>query len=100
VRAVLQEDVRFLIANELVPQLHAMEKRLGERLQSATEAKSTPTDQLLTARELADLLRVSLKTIRRWRVSGQLPPPVEIAGTLRWERVVIDRWYQNLKVAE
>ena len=37
---------------------------------------TTPTKQLLTAREVAELLGIGLRTVWRWTVTGQLPAPV------------------------
>lgn len=39
---------------------------------------------LVTALELADLLKVSVRTIRRMDSAGKLPPPVRIGHCKRW----------------
>ena len=42
------------------------------------------TDPLLTAREGADLLQVSVPTFWRWAAKGTLPKPVKLGGMGRW----------------
>jgi excisionase family DNA binding protein len=45
--------------------------------------------------EVADLLRVSLKTIRRWANNPRTRmPAVHIQGTLRFNRLSLERWLQ------
>lgn len=42
------------------------------------------TDPLLTVREGASLLRISVPTYWRWVKNGTLPPPVKLGGMSRW----------------
>lgn len=39
---------------------------------------------LLTAREVANLLRISLRTLWRLKSAGRLPEPVRLGAALRW----------------
>lgn len=50
--------------------------------------------KLLTARELANLMKVSLRQVWRWRDAGTLPVPLNIGGArcLRWDGFVIAKW--------
>ena len=43
-------------------------------------------DPLLTAREGADLLQISVPTFWRWVSSGTLPKPVKLGGMSRWPK--------------
>lgn len=54
-----------------------------------TNAELTP---LLTVNQLADLLQLSTRSVWRLRKGGQLPEPVVIGGTVRWDRAVVRRW--------
>jgi excisionase family DNA binding protein len=47
-------------------------------------------EELLTASEVADLARVSERTVRRWRDDGILPA-VKIGRVARYRRVDVDR---------
>lgn len=42
------------------------------------------TDQLLTAREVAASLRMSVPTLYRRMADGTLPKPVKLGGLSRW----------------
>lgn len=42
------------------------------------------TDRLLTAREVADSLRMSVPTLYRRMADGTLPKPVKLGGLSRW----------------
>lgn len=41
---------------------------------------------------LAELLGLSVRTIRRLDASGKLPQPVKIGGAVRWRREEINAW--------
>jgi len=44
------------------------------------------------ANQLAEMLGLSVRTIRRLDCSGKLPKPVRIGGAVRWRRDEIDAW--------
>ncbi len=48
--------------------------------------------QLLTVDDVADILKVSPRTIWRMRSSRQLPKPVKIGGGIRWRQPDIETW--------
>ena len=56
------------------------------------ENDSAADARLLTLGDLAVLVQVSEKTLRRWRSEGRLPPAVEIGGVVRWRREDVDAW--------
>ena len=41
---------------------------------------------------LAELLGLSVRTIRRLDACGKVPQPVKIGGAVRWRREEIDAW--------
>jgi excisionase family DNA binding protein len=47
---------------------------------------------LLTERDAAGLLEVSLSTLRRWKREGTGPPCLEIGRQVRYRRAAIERW--------
>ncbi len=51
---------------------------------SGSVAATSAPRRLLTARDVAALLQVDAKTVRRWREEGKLPPAVELGGVVRW----------------
>jgi excisionase family DNA binding protein len=47
---------------------------------------------LLTMKELAAYLNVSVSTIKDWRGRGEGPPALRVGGSLRWRREDIEAW--------
>jgi predicted DNA-binding transcriptional regulator AlpA len=47
---------------------------------------------LLKVQQLAALLQVSVRSVWRMRSAGKLPRPVEVGGSTRWSRAVIQQW--------
>jgi excisionase family DNA binding protein len=46
----------------------------------------------MTAQDVADLLRVSVRTVNRWTRDGALPAFVQISRARRFRREEIERW--------
>lgn len=53
---------------------------------------------LLTARQLAERLGISLRTVWRWTRAGELPAPVRRGRVVRWKAADIDRFVRRLPV--
>ena len=47
---------------------------------------------LLTVSDLARLLRLDERTVRRRRREGSIPPAIDIGGSLRWRPSEIEAW--------
>ena len=54
-------------------------------------------DGYLTTREAASVLRMSVRTLDRYRVTGEGPPFMKLGGRIRYLRSDIDRWAQAKK---
>lgn len=56
-------------------------------------------DQLLTKKEVADLMRVTPRTINRWMEEGALKPAMRIRHTIRFRRgdvlIAAERYFYN-----
>ena len=50
---------------------------------------------LLSVKDVAKLLKVNERTVRRWRKEGRLPAGKEIAGVIRWNPDEIQDWLRN-----
>lgn len=62
---------------------------------TATSERSTspaPDAALMTVDDVAALLAVSPRTVRRMADSGAMPPPVRLASLVRWRLADLDRW--------
>ena len=55
----------------------------------------TASEALLDTRELAGLLGIGVRTLRRWRHEGRAPKPLRGEGPLRWRRADVERWIQE-----
>lgn len=49
-------------------------------------------EPLLTARELADYLRVPVNTVHKWRYRGEGPPAHKVGHQLRFRLAEVDAW--------
>jgi len=86
----LEERLAELVRDAVRPMLNDLEQRLAERL---APPKPEPRPELLTASEVARLLRVDRRTVRRMAVAGEIPAPVAVsAKRSRWRRTDIDAW--------
>ena len=47
---------------------------------------------LLSARDLAALLRLGLRTVRSMDAGGKLPAPVRVGGSVRWRLDELRAW--------
>jgi len=56
-------------------------------------APASPSEPLLiTAEEFAELMQISTRTLWRLRSAGQIPEPVRVGGTVRWNRERVLDW--------
>jgi len=56
---------------------------------------TTKEPVLITAEELADMLRISTRTLWRQLSAGQLIEPVRIGGSTRWPLEKVRRWIEK-----
>jgi excisionase family DNA binding protein len=54
-------------------------------------------DELLTAAELAKELKVSRRTLQRWRVAGTGPPFVRAGRSPRYRWADVQRWLRETR---
>ncbi|MBS0263432.1 MAG: helix-turn-helix domain-containing protein [Planctomycetes bacterium] len=47
---------------------------------------------LITARQLADKLQISTRTLWRMLSAERLPAPIRVGGIVRWRANDIERW--------
>jgi excisionase family DNA binding protein len=52
-------------------------------------------DELLTEADLAKLLKVTVRTVRRWRAEGSGPRALKIGRGVRYRRADVDAWLQT-----
>ncbi|HNS21857.1 MAG TPA: helix-turn-helix domain-containing protein [Sedimentisphaerales bacterium] len=49
----------------------------------------------ISARELAEMLGISLRQVWRLSSAGKLPRPLKVGGSVRWDRDEILRWFRE-----
>lgn len=57
------------------------------------------SDRLLTVKEVAQRLSVSVRTVWSLRSRGQIPDPVKIGSLTRWRRSEIESYIRGLDAA-
>ena len=58
---------------------------------STTEAM---TSELLTTRQVSEMLNVGQRSVWRWSHSGRMPAPVRIGNAVRFRRAEIVDWLE------
>jgi excisionase family DNA binding protein len=56
---------------------------------------TSPTTEWLTPPELADELRLPVRTLYDWKLRGVGPPGVRIGRHLRYDRRAVDAWLND-----
>ena len=69
-----------------------IEARLTDFLDARTEERSA----LLTADQLAALLQVDRRTVRRLELGGEIPSGFQIGGSKRWRSTDVRRWLERI----
>ena len=60
------------------------------------ENRQVEDEPLLTEAEAADVLRVSVRTLKRWRLAGTGPPVAGYAGrSVRYKRSELLKWLRR-----
>jgi len=54
-----------------------------------------PPDALLDSAQVAEMFDINIRTLRRWRHEGRVPPPLKMKGPLRWRRADVHRWLEE-----
>jgi excisionase family DNA binding protein len=68
----------------------------GPRGTSTTEAENSPISALLTETEVSNVLRVSLATLRKWRVDKRGPRFIKIGSLVRYQLEDLREWLSSL----
>jgi prophage regulatory protein len=52
------------------------------------------TEQLITVRQLAEMLATSVRSVWRYRSAGKLPKPLRLGGSVRWSLKEIEAFVE------
>lgn len=50
---------------------------------------------LITAKQVADLLQISPRSVWRMRSAGSMPTPIRLGAAVRWRRDQIEAWIRD-----
>jgi hypothetical protein len=94
--AVLASHLEALVhaAQLVIQDLRSGLAHLGGSGPDATVKPAAVTNDLLEADELAALLRINVRTLRRWRIEGRVPRPLR-GKPLRWSRTAVELWLKE-----
>jgi excisionase family DNA binding protein len=81
--AALRERESF---REAIRTGDAMKKSVGQSHSIGTAPR------LLTIKQVADRLTVSVGCLRAWRIRGEGPPAIRVGSALRWDEREVDAW--------
>lgn len=68
-----------------------------QNVQPKQQCRCHPLNAVLaiSARELAEMLDVSLRQIWRLNAAGKLPKPIRLGGSVRWDRQEVMHWFRS-----
>ena len=89
-----EATLRSLVAEEVARAVGSVRDALAT---SRGGVRATDGDDtLMTAEEVAALLRVDRRTLRRMELAGDIPSAIEInERTKRWRRTAIEKWLRS-----
>jgi len=88
------------LLEKVVPrQLEPVLGALGELFERKARPRSSESEALLTAVDVAELLKCDRRTVRRLELSGEMPVGMRIGGSKRWRADVLRRWLDGLSIA-
>jgi len=59
------------------------------------QSKGNPQSIAISAKQLSQLLGVSLRQVWRLNATAKLPRPIRIGGSVRWNRAEVIRWFSE-----
>jgi len=62
--------------------------------QNQKKARNIHEALAISARELAEMLDVSLRQVWRLNSAGKLPKPIRLGGSVRWNRQEVTAWFE------
>jgi predicted DNA-binding transcriptional regulator AlpA len=95
--AALAADLRLLaeVATRLAGNLETRLADLAQSRPAGTSGEPAVKPDLMTAQEVADALRLDIRTLRRKRKEGKAPKPLRGKGPLRWSRPTVQSWIEE-----
>jgi excisionase family DNA binding protein len=96
----MQRAVERQLANseervtQMASRVHDAVEDLFAWHRDAQQSKSQPRE-LITTKELASRLGVSLSTVHRWRTGPEFPAPIRLGQSIRWRLQEVEEWLRR-----
>lgn len=94
-----KDDVRVVaLLERLIASVDGLREDVRNGLEHLGESSNCPSDvppdphSLLTAADVAALLQINVRTLRRMRHERSFPRPTRVGRALRWKRSLVERW--------
>ena len=88
-----EATLRRVVADEVRRALATVIEAIGD--DSGAQGR-TDASVFMTGHELAELLRVDRRTLRRMVLAGEIPAPLTLGErTQRWRRTTIEKWVRK-----
>jgi excisionase family DNA binding protein len=86
---------QYVYANKQIKERDAEISELKLKIDNLENGIECTTDELLTRKDAADLLRVTQRTILTWEKEGKMPKAKRLGGVLRFSKNEIIEWVKQ-----
>jgi prophage regulatory protein len=67
---------------------------MTDQLTQTNKCRKVAQALAVSARELSEMLNVSLRQVWRLSSAGKLPKPIRLGGSVRWNRQEVTDWFE------
>lgn len=72
-----------------------IEGDIAQTIESKPKVQLSESPRMMHVAAVAQLLGVSARHVYRLADSGQMPRPIKLGGSVRWDRRVIEQWIEE-----
>lgn len=88
-----QEQRIISVLDALLVELRAAYASDGPGIASVEPPAPEPQrSPVMTPEDVAAMLHINVRTLRRMRLAGELPEPLQFGTRVRWRRADIEKW--------
>jgi excisionase family DNA binding protein len=78
-----------------VDKIKQLKKLKKDKIMESEKNIEKQSLRLLTIKDVAEILRVDTRTVRRYFSNGVIPPPIILGGSVRWRASDIQKWIND-----
>jgi predicted DNA-binding transcriptional regulator AlpA len=72
--------------------LHELLASIAADVRALAQASKEARSPLMTCEQMAELLQVATRTLRRMELMGEIPKCIHVCGLKRWRRGEVEKW--------